>query len=150
MKSVFFRCRLPDFRFSARSGATISDLVRFTRNDRRRMERRNDSGMRENLPGSSAVGLRSGKKKFFTASIVILVIWRIYSEGRFVMVVLMGECVLFNPMPFTLFKLPNTLLKIKFTLSIKKLGGICVNLTCFGKFHGMSQCSRPNKISNSE
>lgn len=121
MKSVFFRCRLPDFRFSARSGATISDLVRFTRNDRRRMERRNDSGMRENLPGSSAVGLRSGKKKFFTASIVILVIWRIYSECRFVMVVLMGECVLFNPMPFTLFELPNTLLKIKFTLSTKKL-----------------------------
>lgn len=118
MKSVFFRCRLPDFRFSARSGATISDLVRFTRNDRRRMERRNDSGMRENLPGSSAVGLRSGKKKFFTASIVILVIWRIYSECRFV--VLMGECVLFNPMPFTLFELPNTLLKIKFTLSTKK------------------------------
>lgn len=71
------RRRLPDLRFSARSGATISDLVRFTRNDRRRIERRNDSGMRENFAGSPApaVALRSGKKKFFTASIVILVIW---------------------------------------------------------------------------
>lgn len=77
---------IPDFLFSARSGATIRLFVRFTRNDRRRIERRNVSGIRENLPLSAGCCLRSGRKKFFTASIVILVIlvtllwWRSQSK----------------------------------------------------------------------
>lgn len=65
----FYDHKLPDFRFS-RSGTT-SDLVRLTRNDLRRMERRKDSGIRENFVVS---GLRSGRKKFLTANIVIVML----------------------------------------------------------------------------
>lgn len=65
---------IPDFLFSLRSGATIRLFVLLTRNDRRRIERKNVSGIRENLPLSGGCCLRSGRKKFFTASIVILVI----------------------------------------------------------------------------
>lgn len=61
-----FEFLLPDFRFSD----TTSDFVRLTRNDRRRIERKNVSGIRLNLGVSGA--LRSGRKKFFTANIVIL------------------------------------------------------------------------------
>lgn len=61
-----FEFLLPDFRFSD----TTNDFVRLTRNDRRRIERKNVSGIRLNLGVSGA--LRSGRKKFFTANIVIL------------------------------------------------------------------------------
>ena len=61
----------PDFRFS-RSGTTKL-LARFTRNERRRMERRKASGMREKrcgVSGGLAAAVRSGKKKFFTANML--------------------------------------------------------------------------------
>lgn len=61
-----FEFLLPDFRFSG----TTNDFVRLTRNDRRRIERKNVSGIRLNLGVSGA--FRSGRKKFFTANIVIL------------------------------------------------------------------------------
>lgn len=60
-----FEFLLPDFRFSD----TTNDFVRLTRNDRRRIERKNVSGIRLNLGVSGA--FRSGRKKFFTANIVI-------------------------------------------------------------------------------
>lgn len=45
-------------------------LGRLMRSDRRRIERRNASGMRLNF-GVSGGAFRSGRKKFFTASIVM-------------------------------------------------------------------------------
>lgn len=68
-------CNLPDFLFSLSSG-TINDLVRLILSDRRRIERIKASGIRENFGVSGA--LRSGKKKFFTANIVLRFRFYIY------------------------------------------------------------------------
>lgn len=62
-------CTSPDLRFS-RSGTTKL-LARLTRSDRRRMERRKASGILEKRCGVSGALVRSGRKKFFTANMLI-------------------------------------------------------------------------------
>lgn len=56
-----------DLRFSR---STITVFGRLIRSERRLIDRRNASGMRENLAASGGA-FRSGRKKFFTANIVI-------------------------------------------------------------------------------
>lgn len=62
-------CTSPDLRFS-RSGTTKL-LARLTRSERLRMERRKASGIREKRCGVSGALVRSGKKKFFTANMML-------------------------------------------------------------------------------